>query len=103
MAHIERRGEGRYRVRYRDPEGKECSKTFALRRDARRYQSVVEEELAREKWVDPRAGRRKFGVFAAAAMEPRGNVRPATSDRIAGYLRVQILPTFADIPLRRIS
>jgi integrase len=103
VAHIEKRGEGRYRVRYRDPEGKERSKTFALRREARRFQSVVEEELARGMSVDPRAGRRKFGLFAAAAMEPRSNVRPATSARIAGYLSGQIMPPFADVPLRKIS
>jgi len=103
VAHIEKRGEGRYRVRYRDPEGKERSKTFALRRDARRFQSVVEEELARGMWVDPRAGRRKFGDFAAAAIEPRSGVRPATSARIASYLRIQIMPTFTDVPLCKIS
>lgn len=103
MAHIEKRGEGRYRVRYRDPEGKERSKTFALRRDARRFQSVVEEELACGMWVDPRAGRRKFGDYAATVTEPRRNVRPATSARIASYLRVQITPTFTDVPLCKIS
>lgn len=103
MAHIEKRGEGRYRVRYRDPEGKERSKTFALRRDARRFQSVVEEELVRGMWVDPRAGRRKFNVFATAVMEPRSNVRSATRARISSYLRVQIMPTFADVPLCKIS
>jgi integrase len=64
---------------------------------------VVEEELDRGKWVDPRAGRRKFGDYAAAAIEPRNNVRPATSARIASYLRVQLMPTFADVPLGKIS
>lgn len=103
MAHIDKRGEGRYRVRYRDPDGKERSKTFTLRRDARRFQSVVEEELARGLWVDPRAGRMMFGDFAAGVIEPRSNVRPATSARIASYLRVQIMPTFSDLPLKRIS
>ena len=103
MAHIEKRGVSRYRVRYRDPNGKERSKTFELRRDARRFQSVVEEELARSMWVDPRAGRRKFSTFAAAAVEPRSNVRPATSARIASYLRVQIVPAFGEVALGKIT
>jgi integrase len=51
----------------------------------------------------PRAGRRKFGDYAAAAIEPRNNVRPATSARIASYLCVQLMPTFADVPLGKIS
>ncbi|MGH2789143.1 MAG: tyrosine-type recombinase/integrase [Actinomycetota bacterium] len=103
MAHIEKRGEGRYRVRYRDPDGRERSKTFALRRDARRFQSVVEEEIARGIWVDPRAGRRKFGAFAPAVVEPRSSVRPATSARIASYLRVQIMPAFGESPVGKIT
>jgi integrase len=94
---------GRYRVRYRDPNGKERSKTFEFRRDARRFQSVVEEELARSMWVDPRAGRRKFSAFAAAAVEPRSNIRPATSARIASYLRVQIMPAFGEVALGKIT
>ena len=103
MAHIQKRGMGRYRVRYRDPNGKERSKTFEFRRDARRFQSVVEEELARSMWVDPRAGRRKFSAFAAAAVEPRSNIRPATSARIASYLRVQIMPAFGEVALGKIT
>lgn len=103
MAHIEKRGEGRYQVRYRDPGDKERSKTFSLRRDARRFQSVVEEELARGLWVDPREGRTKFRDFAAAVVVPRSNVRPATSARIQNYVRVQILPTFGESPLCKIS
>jgi Phage integrase, N-terminal SAM-like domain len=103
VAHIEKRGVGRYRVRYRDPNGKERSKTFELRRDARRFQSVIEEELARSMWVDPRAGRRKFSAFAAATVEPRSNVRPATSARIENYLRVQIVPAFGEVALGKIT
>jgi hypothetical protein len=54
-------------------------------------------------WVDPRAGRRKFSAFAAAAVEPRSNVRPATSARIASYLRVQIVPAFGEVALGKIT
>ena len=53
MAHIEKRGEQRYRVRYRDPTGRERSKTFTRRRDAQRFRAVVEDELARGTWIDP--------------------------------------------------
>jgi integrase len=73
------------------------------RTDARRFQSVVEEEVARGMWVDPRAGRTRFGDFAATMVVPRSNVRPATSARIANYLRVQIMPAFGESPLCNIS
>ena len=54
-------------------------------------------------WVDPRAGRRRFSAFAAAVVEPRSNVRPATSARIASYLRVQIMPAFGEVALGKIN
>lgn len=34
MAHVEKRGAGRWRARYRDPDGRERSRTFARRVDA---------------------------------------------------------------------
>lgn len=40
---------------------------------------------------------------AAAAIEPKSNVRPATSARVASYLRVQIMPAFTDVSLCKIS
>ena len=44
MAHIEKRAECRYRVRYRDPTGRERSKTFPWFGQARRFKATVEDE-----------------------------------------------------------
>lgn len=46
---------------------------------------------------------KRFSAFAAAAVEPRSNVRPATSARIASYLSVQIVPTFGEVALGKIT
>ena len=37
MAHIQKRQNGKYRVRYRDPKNKERSKTFDKLADAKRF------------------------------------------------------------------
>lgn len=103
MAHIQKRSEQRYRVRYRDPDGSERSRSFPRLADARRFKATVEEELARGLWVDPRAGRTLFQDFACSLTERKVNVHPATRDRIGGFLRAQILPRFGSVPLYRIT
>jgi hypothetical protein len=65
MAHIDKRAEQRYRVRYRDPSGLERSQTFHRLNEARRFKAYVEDEMGRGLWVDPRAGRTPLKDFAS--------------------------------------
>jgi len=51
MGHVQKRAEGRWRPRYRDPEGNERSRTFATRSDAKAYLREQESDLARGEWV----------------------------------------------------
>ncbi|MBA2311821.1 MAG: hypothetical protein H0V97_03365 [Actinobacteria bacterium] len=102
MAHIEKRAEKRYRVRYRDPAGRERSKTFHRLSEARRFRATVEDELGLGLWVDPRAGKTLLKEFASL-MERRLNLRSSTSERIAGFMRRQILPAFGSLPLNKID
>jgi hypothetical protein len=68
VASIEKRtrnGRTTYRVRYRDPSGRQRSKVFTLKRDADRW--LTENEAAKlpgRAWVDPAAGRERFGEWA---------------------------------------
>lgn len=103
MAHIEKRAQRRYRVRYRDPTGRERSKTFPRLGQARRFKATVEDELGRGLWVDPRAGRMPLAEFSTPLMQRNSNVRPATRERVAGFLRGQVLPAFGSVPLNRIT
>ena len=61
MAHVEKRGPGRWRARYRGPDGRERSQTFERRMDAERW--LVGEQSARAKgeWVDPAVRRITVG------------------------------------------
>lgn len=56
MASTQRRNNGKYLVRWRNDEGKERSKQFDLKRDAKRYAAQIETDLSRGDYVDPRAG-----------------------------------------------
>lgn len=100
MAHIERRGSGRWRARYRAPDGRERSKTFARRVDAQRFLAGVETDKSRGEWVDPRLGRTRFADFAGrwlAAIAP--TLKPKTVATYESLLRSRIQPAFGAWPL----
>jgi hypothetical protein len=52
MASIERRS-GHYRVKYRDPTGRQRSRSFPRKADAQRFAVEMEADLARGQWLDP--------------------------------------------------
>lgn len=56
MAHIEKRSDRRkpWRVRYRDPLGRERSKSFARKADADRFMATAQADLIRGDRTDPR-------------------------------------------------
>lgn len=98
MAHIEKRGPGRWRARYRDPGGRELSKTFARRVDAERFLAITEADKAHGSWIDPAAGRTLFGAYARTWQQAQVH-RGTTADQVASNLRNHILPTFELRPI----
>jgi len=98
MAHVEKRGPNRWRARYRDPAGRERSKTFPTKREADRFLRRFEQGRNRADYVDPRAGEALFGDYATSWQEMQV-FRATTSERFAGNLRRHILPTFEYRPL----
>lgn len=101
MAHVEKRGPGRWRARYRAPDGREKSKTFPTRRDAERWLADVEHSKNVGGWVDPAGGRRLFRDYAEAWASAQV-YRPTTAERFDVNLRRHILPAFGDRPLASI-
>ncbi len=99
MAHIHKRGVGKWRARYRGPDGRERSKTFRRRVDAERFLATVEADKLRGHWVDPTFTKVRFGDYANEWMASITHVRPTTFVNIEGRLRNHILPTFEDIAL----
>jgi hypothetical protein len=57
VAHIEKRGAGRWRARYRGPDRRERSNTFARKVDVERWLAGIEVSKAKGEWIDPAAGR----------------------------------------------
>jgi Phage integrase, N-terminal SAM-like domain len=102
MAHIERRGPGRWRARFRDPSGRERSTTFARRSDAERFLTSVEHSKLVGGYVDPSAGRVTFERFSARWLESQ-TFDLSTREAVESRLRVHLVPAFGDLELRAIK
>lgn len=87
-----------WRGAYRDEAGKQHTKSFQRKVDAKRWVATEEAKVVRGDWVDPRAGRVTFASFYAG-WAPRqlwlSSTRENADLATAGV-------TFGDIPLRSI-
>jgi integrase len=98
VASIEKRqrnGKTSYRVRYRDPAGAQRSKVFARKVDAERWLTENEAAKLRGAWVDPAAGRERFGEWAERWFATTAALRPSTRHDYRTLLDRQVLPVFA--------
>jgi integrase len=105
MGHIERRvwsGKASYRARYRDPTGRERSKSFDRKADAERWLAEMAHTKTRGIWTDPRLGRVRFAEWLASWWSTTTNLRPTTRARDETLLRLHALPRFGDMPLAAI-
>lgn len=93
MANIQRRPDGRWRVRYRDPSGKEHSKHFGRKIDA---------DVLRGLYVDPGAGRVLFSTFARQWLAGQ-TTDIARVQAMEVRLRVHLEPAFGHLELRVIK
>lgn len=103
MAYIEKRAKERWKARYRAPDGRERSQTFSRKVDAERFLAEIAVAKNRGTWVDPRAGKRPFGEWAAECYAARVDLRESSRARDEGYLRLHVLPYFETMPLARIE
>jgi integrase len=110
MATVERRqqrrsdgslGAVRYRVHWRDPAGKQRSRTFARRRDADQWALHVEHQKLTGAYVDPKAGRITLREYAEQWRASKVWARN-TGDRFESTVRLHLYPALGDRPLATI-
>jgi integrase len=102
---VRRLSSGRWQVRYRDLSGVMHTgpHTFASKADASRYLAMVEADLHRGAWADPKLGRITLAEWAKRWQETTTNLRPTTRDLYAYLLRRFLLPTFGKMSLSSID
>jgi integrase len=97
MAHIQKRSKNAWRVRYREPDGRErYSETFARRIDADRFRTYIEADLTRGEWTDPRFGRERFADYAPRWLNTKADVGDRAFTNIEGRVRNHLIPAFGD-------
>jgi integrase len=95
LASIEKQANGRYRARYRDPNGRSRSQTFSTKGEARRFLDRNSTDMQRGDWVDPTMRRTRFEDWATTWWETTRRLRPSTRRGYHQLLYRQVLPYFA--------
>ncbi|MGO9295772.1 MAG: tyrosine-type recombinase/integrase [Streptosporangiaceae bacterium] len=98
MASIAKRPDGRWRARYRDGAGREHSRHFDRKVDARRWLDSVTAAVATGTYVDPRTARMTVGEWCASWLAGYATRRPSTVRQARVHVR-QIDAAFGTMPL----
>lgn len=94
----------RFDVRYRPyPGAKEILETFSTKRDAKLRKSIIEADLARGSWRDPRVGEVTFTSWVEQCQVAAVHKRATTAARDRTVLRTHFLPMLGPMPLNVIT
>lgn len=102
MGFVRKTPAGRHRACWRDPAGRQKSKTFRTKKEASAFLAEVESALNRGMYVAPDAGRLRFGDYATRWLAGRNDER-ATAARDASIMRNHVLPRWGAVPLAKIE
>ncbi|MGH3341416.1 MAG: tyrosine-type recombinase/integrase [Carbonactinosporaceae bacterium] len=102
MGHISKTPAGSYRANWRDWAGRQKAKTFKTRREAGAFLADIESALNRGAYVDPYAGRTRFGTYAVRWLAAR-NSQATTAARDRSFMRTHVLPRWAAVPLGKVD
>lgn len=94
----------RWRVRYRDPSGKNRAPTFERKDDALAHKAEVEGRLRRGTYIDPDRGRVTVGELADAWLHSKAATRkPSTAHSYAEVYRRRVAPRWANVPISHVT
>lgn len=94
---------GRWEVRYRDPTGRQRTKTFDTKADARAFLSQTETDMRQGEWTAPELGRTLVSEWATHWRATTMNLRETTRIRDEGYLDRYILPALGHLQLAQLT
>jgi integrase len=101
---VEKRTTGRWRARYRGPDGRERSKTFDRRVDADRWLAGVSFAIARGEWTDPARARVTVGDWSRQWLTAKApSLKATTREAYRSILKTCIWPTWERVPLAAVT
>lgn len=92
-----------WRVRYRGPDGKQRTQSFARRHDAEQWLNDEMAKLSKGDWTDPGLARIKFRDWVDMWETTLVHIRPRTKILNVGVARNYLIPRFGDHRLSAIS
>jgi integrase len=92
-----------WRARYRGPDGRQHSKTFARKVEAEKWLRAQLSATDRGDWVDPAAGQLLFGEWVRRWQAQRLHLAPATAARDTSVIASHVIPRFAPRRLTAIA
>jgi len=98
---VRQRASGRWQVRYPGPDGRlrSAPETFARKRDAERYLTLIESAMAKGEWTDPAGAKVRLQDYAERWIEQRPGLRPRTLQLYRWTLKKHITPYLGGVPL----
>lgn len=102
MGHIVKTPAGTFRANWRDSTGRQKAKTFRTRKEAAAFLADTVANLTRGTYVDPHAGRVRFGEYAERWMGSRV-LRARSTERLTSIMRTHVMPKWGTWPLGRIE
>ena len=102
MGFIRKTPAGTFRAFFRDPSGKQRSKNFDLKKDAKMFLAEIESTVVKGSYIDPSAGRVLFSTVAESWFSGY-SAEPTTITRVRMALDNQVLPQWGDVPIGKID
>lgn len=104
MGYVAKLGEGAFRARWRDPDGRLKSKSFRRERDAKEFLRTQEVAIDRGTYIDERAGKITFAEWTEHYFKLSSKRLARTSwARDRNYLDNHILPRWGRVEIGRIT
>jgi hypothetical protein len=101
MGFVKPTGAGKWKAFWREPSGKQRSKTFPTKREASAFLAQMEVSKSSGAYVSPHAGRTLFGDHACAWMASWNN-EITTTARDASIMRTHVIPQWGTVSSRRL-
>ena len=103
MGSISKEANGKWRARYRDPQGRSRSRNFSRKLDAEHFLVSVDHSKLVGSYVDRAAGRTKFEDWAEEWRAGVVHLAPSTLAVQDRYTQKHLLPAFTGVSLAQID
>jgi hypothetical protein len=96
-------GRARRYARYRDPSGKQRTKSFDRKVDAQRFLTTVESEKLSGSYFDPSRSKLTVGEWSQQWLAGQAHLKSSTRERYEGILRKHVLPRWGSTRLSNVN